>query len=71
MKEVSVCKTINDADVFIIRLSSFIFHCSKHYGSLTRETRLKVAVPMEDLACLLETVRTLKPFHTNIVDFYE
>ena len=28
-------------------------------GGLTRETRLKVAVNMENLTCLLETVRTL------------
>ena len=38
-----------------------IIHYSKINGSLTRETRLKVAVNMEDLTCLLETVRTLKP----------
>ena len=38
-----------------------IIHYSKINGNLTRETRLKVAVNMEDLTCLLETVRTLKP----------
>ena len=33
---------------------------SKNYGSLTHETRIKDAVYMEDLICLLATVRTLK-----------
>ena len=42
-------------------LQDSIIHYSKINGSLTRETRLKVAVNMEDLTCLLETVRTLKP----------
>ena len=36
-----------------------IFHYSKKYGSLTRETWLKVAVNLEDLTCLLKTVRIL------------
>ena len=31
---------------------------SKNYGSLTHETRIKDAVNMEDLICLLATVRT-------------
>ena len=38
-----------------------IFRYSKNYVSLRRETRLKIAVNMEDLKCLLATVRTLKP----------
>ena len=37
------------------RLSLF-----QNYGSLTHETRIKDAVNMEDLICLLATVRTLK-----------
>ena len=37
-----------------------IFRYSKNYGSLTHETRIKDAVNMEDLICLLATVRTLK-----------
>ena len=38
------------------------FHLSlfKNYGSLTHETKIKDAVNMEDLICLLATVRTLK-----------
>ena len=36
-----------------------IFRYSKNYGSLTHETRIKDAVNMEDLICLLATVRTL------------
>ena len=58
-KKVSACETINDAKVYIYHKTS-IFRYSKKYGSLTRETRLKVAVNMEYVACLLETVRTLK-----------
>ena len=37
-----------------------IFRYSKNYGSLTHETRIKDAVNMEDLICLLATARTLK-----------
>ena len=37
-----------------------IFCYSKNYGSLTHETIMKDAVNMEDLICLLATVRTLK-----------
>ena len=37
-----------------------IFRYSKNYGSLTHETRINDAVNMEDLICLLATVRTLK-----------
>ena len=37
-----------------------IISYSKNYGSLTHETRIKDAVNMEDLICLLATVRTLK-----------
>ena len=36
-----------------------IFRYSKNYGSLTHETRIKDAVNMEHLICLLATVRTL------------
>ena len=36
-----------------------IFRYSKNYGSLTHETKIKDAVNMEDLICLLATVRTL------------
>ena len=39
-----------------------IFRYSKNYGSLTHETGIKYAVNMEDLICLLATVRTLKVF---------
>ena len=39
------------------RLPSFVI--PKNYGSLTHETRIKDAVNMEDLICLLATVRTL------------
>ena len=37
-----------------------IFRYSKNYGGLTHETRIKDAVNMGDLICLLATVRTLK-----------
>ena len=50
-------KQFHDAKV---RLPISNFHSSKNYGSLTHETRLKDAVNMEDLICLLATVRTLK-----------
>ena len=45
-----------------------IFRYSKNYGSLTHETRIKDAVNMENLICLLATVRTLKDdYCTNTV----
>ena len=40
-------------------IQTSIFRYSKNYGSLTHETRIKDAVNMEDLVCLLATVRTL------------
>ena len=42
------------------KMQDFIFRYSKNYGSLTHETRIKDAVNMEDLICLLATIRTLK-----------
>ena len=42
-----------------------IFRYSKNYGSLTHETRIKDAVNMEDLICLLATVRTLNHTKTH------
>ena len=41
-------------------IQTSIFRYSKKYGSLTHETRIKDAVNMGDLICLLATVRTLK-----------
>ena len=41
-------------------IQTSIFRYSKNYGSLTHETRIKDAVNMGDLICLLTTVRTLK-----------
>ena len=41
-------------------IQTSIFRYSKNYCSLTHETRIKDAVNMEDLICLLATVRTLK-----------
>ena len=41
-------------------IQTSIFRYSKNYGSLTHETRIKDAVNMGDLKCLLATVRTLK-----------
>ena len=52
-------KQFHDAKVFNTRLPS-VFRCSKNYGSLTHETRIKDAVNMEDLICLLATICTLK-----------
>ena len=43
---------------YLIQTSIFCY--SKNYGSLTHETRIKDAVNMGDLVCLLATVRTLK-----------
>ena len=50
-------KQFHDAKIFDFKAS--IFRYSKHYGSLTHETRIKDVVNMEDLICLLATVRTL------------
>ena len=41
-------------------IQTSIFRYFKNYGSLTHETRIKDAVNMGDLICLLATVRTLK-----------
>ena len=49
-------KQFHDAKVFI---QDFHLRYSKHYGSLTHETRIKDAVNMDDLICLLVTFRTL------------
>ena len=46
---------------YLIQTSIFCY--SKNYGSLTHETRIKDAVNMGDLICLLATVRTLKLIH--------
>ena len=43
-------------------IQTSIFRYSKNYGSLTHETRIKDAVNMGDLICLLANVRTLKTF---------
>ena len=43
-------------------IQTSIFHYSKNYSSLTHETRIKDAVNMGDLICLLATVHTLKSF---------
>ena len=52
-------KQFPDAKVFNTRLPSFVIPKI----SLTHETRIKDVVNMEDLICLLATVRTLKvPF---------
>ena len=49
-------------------IQTSIFRCSKNYGSLTHETRIKDAVNMEDLICLLATVRTLKLVYVTVAD---
>ena len=49
-------KQFHDAKVVY---KTSIFRYSKNYGSMTHETRIKDAVNMEDLICLLATVRTL------------
>ena len=41
-------------------IQTSIFRYSKNYDSLTYETRIKDAVNIGDLICLLATVRTLK-----------
>ena len=51
-------KQFHDAKVFNTILPSFVI--PKNYGRLTHETRIKDAVNMEDLICLLATVRALK-----------
>ena len=51
-------KQFHDAKESNTRLS--IFRYSRNYGSLTHEIRIKDAVNMEDLACLLATFRILK-----------
>ena len=48
-------------------IQDFIFRYSKNYGSLTRETRIKDAVNMIDLTCLLATVRTLKQMYFHYI----
>ena len=58
-------KQFHDAKVFNTRLPSFVIQ--KSYGSLTHETRIKDAVNMEDLICLLATVRTLKVTNDTLV----
>ena len=58
LKEVSASETISWC--WSISYKTSIFRYSKNYGSLTHETRIKDAVNMEDLICLLATVRTLK-----------
>ena len=47
-------------------IQTSIFRYSKNYGSLTHETRIKDAVNMGDLICLLATVRTLNPRLTKL-----
>ena len=54
-------KQFHDAKV----LNISIFRYSKNYGSLTPETRIKDAVNMEDLICLLATFRTLKQINST------
>ena len=46
-------------DAKSIKYKTSIFRYSKNYGSLTLKTRIKDAVNMEDLICLLATVRIL------------
>ena len=52
-------KQFHDANVFNTRLPSFVIPKITVY-SLTHETRIKDAVNMDDLVCLLATVRALK-----------
>ena len=51
-------KQFHDAKVFNTRLPSFVI--PKITVVLIHETRIKDVVNMEDLICLLATVRTLK-----------
>ena len=50
-------------------IQASIFRYSKNYGSLTHETRIKDAVNMGDLTCLLATVRTLNVHQACTVGF--
>ena len=52
-------------------IQTSIFRYSKNYGSLTHETRIKDSVNMEDLICLLATVRTLKYYYTLVSRRYQ
>ena len=47
-------------------IQTSIFRYSKNYGSLTLETRIKDAVNMGDLICLLATVRTLNEINKSV-----
>ena len=58
-------KQVHDAKVINTRLPSFVIPKIRH--SLTYETRIKDAVNMEDLICLLATVRTLELFGNNYI----
>ena len=60
-------KQFHDAKVFNTRLQSFVL--PKNYGSLTHDTRIKDAVNMEYLICLLATVRTLNTCSLQQVKF--
>ena len=51
-------------------IQTSIFRYSKNYGSLTHETRIKDAVNMGDLICLLATVRTLKTKFDAVFNFH-
>ena len=51
-------------------IQTSIFRYSKNYGSLTHETRIKDAVNMGDLICLLATVRTLKSANPESAMFF-
>ena len=48
-------------------IQTSIFRYSKNSGSLTIETRIKDSVNMEDLICLLATVRTLNTLYKQPV----
>ena len=60
-----LCLLLSDICIYILKevsaSESQHFHLTlfKQYKSLTHETKLKVAVNMEDPTCLLQTVRTL------------
>ena len=41
-------------------IQDFLLSVFQNYGSLTHENKIKNAVNIEDLTCLLATVRTLK-----------
>ena len=57
-------KQFHDANVFNTRLPSFVIP-KITVASLTHETRIKDAVNMEDLICLLATVRTLNNLYSD------